>query len=58
MSVRTAHTVGWFLILIALASIAISIPVDGLFGAGLALGGITAVWTGWYLIVKRGRVTQ
>jgi hypothetical protein len=51
MTALAYRVLGWLLIVLALLAIGASIPVEGLAGAGLAVGGI---WIGWYFIVRRG----
>jgi hypothetical protein len=54
---RRYRIAGFALIVLALAAIAASLPVEGLPGASLALGGVAVLWTGWYLVVRRaGRI--
>jgi predicted nucleic acid-binding Zn ribbon protein len=52
---RRARIVGFLLIAVALTAIAASLPVEGLPGVGLAVVGIALLWTGWHLVVHRGR---
>lgn len=51
--IRRYGFVGFALIVLALAAVAASLPVDGLPGVGLAVAGTAGIWSGWYLIVRR-----
>jgi hypothetical protein len=51
--IRLYQAAGFTLVALALAAIVASWPVEGLAGAGLALGGVAVLWTGWYLVVRR-----
>ncbi len=51
--IRCCRIAGFSLIVLALAAIGASLPVEGLARAGLAIAGIVAVGAGWYLVVRR-----
>jgi hypothetical protein len=41
------RTPWWFPLLVGLICVAVSFPVDGLFGALFGVAGIVLVWIGW-----------
>lgn len=55
---RRYRVIGWLVQLVGVVAIGLSFPVKGLPGAALTVGGVVLVWVGWYLMVRRGRVTR